>query len=180
MFGFVVGAACLWGLVRVVRGRHGCGGMHGWHGGGCGPGGWDHHGWDARGGWDRGGRGPLWMRGLFARLHTTPEQEQAIREVVEDLRAQGTSLRGELGRARGDLASALRSDSVDETALGEAFARHDEGIETMRKALVGALARLHDVLEPRQRAVLADWLEARAGRGGPFRSHFDDRWGGMA
>ena len=53
-------------------------------------------------------------------------------------------------------------------ALGDAFARHDDALERARKAAVGALAKLHDALDERQRRILANWLEAR-GRGGPYR-----------
>jgi uncharacterized membrane protein len=164
MFGFIVGAACLAGLVHMMRRRR------------CyGRGGWGHHhhqhegrGWD--GPWDhRGSGGPFWLRGLYSRLDTTPGQEKVIREVVDELREEAQGFRGEVGRARGDLADALRSDTVDETALGEAFARHDDALTRVRKGLVGGLAKLHEALDERQRRQLAQWLEARGGWGGPYR-----------
>jgi len=66
MFGFIVGAACLFGLVRVLRhARHG-------HFG--------HHGPFGR---FRGGFGPrMMLRGLFERLDTTPGQEKVIAAAI--------------------------------------------------------------------------------------------------
>jgi uncharacterized membrane protein len=166
MFGFIVGAACLAGLIHMMRRRR-CYGRGGW-------GGWGHHhhhgGWGR--GWDddRGGGSPFWLRGLFSRLDTTPGQEKVIREVVEELRNEASGFRGEVRRARGDLADALRSDNVDETALGEAFARHDDALTRVRKGVVGGLAKLHEALDERQRRLLADFLESRGGwGGGPYR-----------
>jgi len=170
MFGFLLGAAAVATLVYVKRRHRGfsrChGGGRGWgHGHGWGRG-WDRHG----GGWGErhGGSGPFWLRGVFARLDTTPGQEKVIREVVDELREHGRDLRGEFQRGRGDLADALRADTVDATALGDAFGRHDDALDRMRKAAVGALAKLHDALDERQRRILANWLESR-GRGGPYR-----------
>jgi hypothetical protein len=73
-------------------------------------------------------------------------------------------------RSKHHQAVALRSDNVDETALGEAFARHDETLEKLRKSAVGAIAKLHDALDERQRTMLAEWLESpRSYWGGPYR-----------
>jgi Spy/CpxP family protein refolding chaperone len=173
MFGFIVGAACLAGLVHMMRHRR-CYGRGGWgHHHFEGHEGHHRHGWGR--GWDSpwehgGGRsGPFWLRGLFSRLDTTPGQEKVIREVVDELREEAQGFRGELGRARGDLADALRSDTVDETALGEAFARHDDALTRVRKGMVGGLAKLHEALDERQRRMLAQWLESRGGWGGPYR-----------
>ncbi len=173
MFGFIVGAACLAGLVHMMRRRR-CYGRGGWghhDGGGWGRGGWGR-------GWDDGHeRSPFWLRGLFSRLDTTPGQEKVIREVMDELRTEASGFRGEMRRARGDLADALRSDIVDETALGEAFARHDDALTRVRKGVVGGLAKLHEALDERQRRLLAEWLEARGGwGGGPYRHHH----GGMS
>jgi hypothetical protein len=47
------------------------------------------------------------------------------------------------------------------------FSQHDDVIERLRKEAVGALARVHEALDPRQRDELARLLE----RGG-----FGPRW----
>lgn len=182
MCGFLIGTACLLGLVvTLARGRSGgCGG--GWRGrrwGGGGP-------WAGGSSWDeaRGGHGPRngwrggerWLlRGLFERLDTTPGQEKVILEAFEELRTVGESMRGEVRRTRGDVAKAARSASFDETLMGELFARHDSEVETLRKAFVGAIAKVHAVLDEKQRERLAELIEGGApffgGWGGPYRRH---------
>ncbi len=186
MLGFLIGTACLIGLIKVLRGGFRRGYGHGgWSGGSCGGGscggGWGHRGhgghegWgDARqgDGWDRGG--PFWLRGLFERLGTSPAQEKVIRDAVDEMRRSASDLRDEARHTRGDVAKAVRSASFDETVMGELFARHDTHLEKMRKDTVGVIAKVHAVLDDRQREVLAQIIErgpfAGGFRGGPFRS----------
>ena len=86
------------------------------------------------------------------------------------MRSSADDLHAEMRRSKHDLAVTLRSDNVDETALGEAFARHDDAIEKVRKTFVGGVAKLHDALDERQRGLLAQWLESpRSFWGGPYR-----------
>jgi Spy/CpxP family protein refolding chaperone len=196
MLGFILGTACLLGFIATARaGRHGCGprGFHG--GGGChgggyggyeggpwgghhhGPFGGHHHGFGGFGGPFRGGPRSFMLRALFERLDATPGQEKVILAAIEEMRAAAASHRGELEQSRRDLAKAVRSPGFDEAHLGELFARHDAAIEAMRRAFVGAMAKVHEALDERQRGVLADLVEAgpfgfaRAfgGFGGPYR-----------
>lgn len=184
MCGFLLGTACLIGLiVTLARGRGGCGshwrrGGYGWGGGGYGRAAWTeghgdhgHHGHHHRGGW----AGNRWfLRGLFERLDTTPGQEKVIVAAVNEIREAGEALRGELQRTRADVAKAARSPSFDETLMGEAFARHDQAMDTMRKATVGAMAKIHEALDERQREILADLIESGPGFFGgfsPYRRH---------
>ena len=163
MFGFIIGAACLAGLIHVLRGRRCYSRGHGWGGHR-----W-HEGSRWGGGWRDGGEG-FWLRGLYARLDATPGQEKVIRSIVDEMRSSGDDLRAEMRRSKHDLAVTLRSDNVDETALGEAFARHDDALDKVRKTLVGGIAKLHDALDERQRGLLAQWLESpRSFWGGPYR-----------
>lgn len=171
MLGFLVGTACLIGLVKVLRA--------GRRGGACGGRGWSghhgHHGWKG-GGWGRSARGGgFWLRGLFERLDTSPGQEKVIKQSVEELFDAGRGVRGELEQSRRDLAAALRSGVIDETAMGELFARHDDKLREARKTLVGSLAKVNDALDETQRKQLADLLErglggfGRFGGDGPYR-----------
>lgn len=174
MLGFIIGTVCLVGLIKVLRwnrrgyGYGACGGR-GFHGhGGHGHHHHQHGGW-GRGGWRRGGGSGLWLRGLFERLDTSPGQEKVIKKSVEDLFQSTRNLRGELDESRRDAARAMRGASVDEVALGEAFARQDEKLREIRKSIVGALANVHEALDEDQRNRLADMLER--GLGG------EERWG---
>jgi uncharacterized membrane protein YccC len=157
MLGFVFGAVCLIGLVKVLRaGRHGR------------FGGWRH---GRR--WGRGWGPRAMLRGLFERLGTSTAQEKVITAAAEDIYASTEPLRDELRATRRDIAAALRGPAIDEIALGELFSRHDDVLRETRKRAVGALARVHDALDDKQRAVLADVLERGSRRdfhgGGPYR-----------
>jgi len=169
----------------------GFGGFGGF-GGGCGGGGGDWAGrsrgwgggpfgfaggapWESGGGrW--GGRwgGPdFFLRQIFEHLDATPGQEKVMREAASELRAEAAKHREELHKTRADIAKAMRSESFDEVLLGELFARHDSALESLRKATTGALARVHVVLDERQRARLADLIELGPGAFRRRPSHRD-------
>ena len=88
----------------------------------------------------------------------------AARELFGELR----SLKDEAKRSRADLGAAFGTERLDEERMGELFARHDELLSSARKAVVGALAKIHDVLDPKQREYLSRWLGSRGGFG-PYR-----------
>ena len=168
MLGFLVGTACLIGLVKVVRG-----GRYGYGHGGCGPRGWHGHHHGGHG--FRGGRGfgrNFFLRGIFERLDTTPGQEKVIVAALDEVREAARGMRGEASDTRADVARAVKGEVFDAEVMGAVFARHDGALETMRKVVVGAMAKVHDALDDRQRADLAD-LIARGARGGfvggPYR-----------
>jgi len=205
MLGFVVGTVCLVALIKVLR--HGRGWHGGWryahgcgYGGGCGPGyghgrchdHWhDHHdGWGGpgpgfgRGRWGGGGFGDgFLMRGLFSRLQTTPDQEKVIRSAFDKVRETLHEARGEW-RDTSELSSLLRSDTFDRTAAEGLSGKADASFAKVRVVIVEALAQIHEVLDDRQRRILADIVESRGGlfrgfRGGqgPYRQVDDsNRW----
>lgn len=203
MFGFLIGTACLIGLVRVLRGGGACGGRfgyrhhgygYGYGGGACGPYAFQGScpsGYAGQGPWE-GGFGPthggpfrthgregfrrgggsfmanMMLRRLFEVLDTTPGQEKVIAAAMEEMRAEMAKHRSEVGKTREDIAKVMRGPGVDETVMGELFARHDATLEAMRKALVGALAKVHEALEPEQRDRLASLIERTPGFWGAF------------
>ena len=157
MSGFIIGLVCLWALLRVVRGRRGCGPM------------WRGHGWRGRGWRGRGGR--YWMlRRLFERLDTTPGQEKEIRSAVDEVAEVAESLAGELRDSRGAVADAFRADAFDMDTMADLMTRHDDKLDSLRKAAVGALARVHETLDAEQRKRLASWLGRGPRWSGPYRS----------
>lgn len=185
MFGFLIGTACLIGLVYTLRRgschggfgyRHqarfaGCSGYDSHHGG------WHEHGSQdpdserggpfrthGRDGWHGGP--PMaffFLRRMFQALDTTPGQEKAIRQAMDELMQVMRQHRSELNKSREDIAKAMRSPSFDETTMGELFARQDAAIEAIRKAVVGALAKVHEVLDEQQRSRLANMIERAGG-----------------
>jgi hypothetical protein len=142
MCGFLIGTACLLGLIYVLR-RSRCGGRRGRFGG--------HDG-------SRWGEG-FFLKTLLQRLDATSSQERVIRDAISEMRAAGESARDELRKSRGDVARAMRGESFDEVLFGELFARHDTAIESLRRAGLGAIAKVHNVLDTRQRERLADLIE---------------------
>jgi hypothetical protein len=154
MLGFLVGAACLYLLARTMRGggwayAHASGpwGRRRW-------GGSRHEGWDGPG--RPGGRGPL--RWLFQRIDTSPGQERVIAEAADALRGTLHGWHDDADRMRSDVARSIRGESFDAAALEEAFARAEARIGNVRETLRGQAARVHEALDPRQRAELADLL----------------------
>lgn len=174
MCGFLIGTACLIGLIKVLRHGRGChGGGCGGCGGGRGWGRWGHHGhhhgpggggW---GGWGGGGPERWFLRGLFERLDTTPGQEKVILASVEQVRERVRTLREEVDRTRGDVARAMREPALDEAALAAVWARHDAAVTELRTVFGEALGKVHEALDERQRRELADMIES----GGFFRRH---------
>jgi Heavy-metal resistance len=177
----LIGAAGLFMATRLLHRHHGCHGGGRWartHWGGPGPdgyGGWDGPGSGGHGHHD-GGPGPVWLRDRFGggflaraladRLDATPAQAKVIRDATDEFREAASKLKGEARKTRGDVAGAFRKGHFDAELFGELFARHDGAIEELRKAFVGMGAHIHDSLDERQRARLADLIEAGPGRWG--------------
>jgi hypothetical protein len=152
MFGFFMGTACLVGLFYVLRGgRGGC------HGGGRWGGGGRHWG-------RRGGPGGV-LRFLFEALDTSPGQEKEIRSAADEFFDQARSMRRDVREWRADVAKAVSGEFFDETTMGELFARQDDGLDKLRRSVVGGLARVHAVLDENQRKRLAELVER-----GPYRA----------
>jgi hypothetical protein len=158
MIGFLVGVTCLWGLVRVLRGGPRARGPWGWH---------RRHGGPP---WDREGSRYFLLRRLFEELDTTPGQEKEIRRAVDEVTEAAEGLKDRLYDTRNDLGKALRGEVFDEALMTELWTRHDEPIDELRKAVVGALGRIHGALDDDQRKRLASWLQRRRPWGGPYRS----------
>lgn len=110
------------------------------------------------------------LRGLFERLQTTPGQEKVIRDAFASLREAGRAHWQTLRESREEIGRAFGAESFDETALGGTFAKHDEAVLAMRKAVADALLKVHAALEPNQRTILAEFLS----RGRPG---FRPAWG---
>jgi hypothetical protein len=164
------------------RGFYGYGGYGACGGGGyrgCGPRGFRGGGYDDEhlgGPFGRGfGGGPrIWLRGLFSRLETSPSQEKVIVSAISEVREVAARVKGRAPEVRDDVSRAFRADILDEAALGAAQAKVDVATGEIRVAIADALRKIHEVLDEKQRAIIADFL-ARDGarglfRGGPYRS----------
>ncbi len=161
MLGFIIGTACLIGLVKVLRrggygpfGHGGCGRAH----------------YAGYGGGQRGFGGPrMWLRSMFERMGTTPGQEKAIMSALDELRSNRNVVRTEAEQTRADLARAVSSGLIDDSTLEETFARHDRLLAQVRVSFVEAIKKVNEALDERQRKQLADLLERRGWFGGGRR-----------
>lgn len=139
---------------RCSRGYYG----HGWH---------HHHHF----GW--GGRGRRGLYFALSRLDASPAQERAIIAEVDKLKERLWAARANLKEGRGDLAAAVRGQTLDDAALGAVLGRVDGATAEARAAIVDALRNIHAVLDDKQREQLAEildrgWWRGRSG-GGPYR-----------
>ncbi len=114
------------------------------------------------------------MRGLFERLETTPGQEKVIMQAAEELQAAFQKLRP-ASKGLEDLAAALRAESFDEGSAAKFSVEAEETFGSVKTAVLDTLRKVHEVLDARQRGILAEFLERRGGffggfgGGGPFR-----------
>jgi Spy/CpxP family protein refolding chaperone len=152
---------------RCSRGYHG----YGWHH-------HHHHGWGGGGGWGRHGRRGLYM--ALSHLDASPAQERAIINEVDKLHERLHAAKVNLKDGRADLAAAVRSENLDDAALGAVLGRVDTATAEARTAALEALRNIHAVLDERQREQLASVLEGGwwgrgmrrgpgGGQGGPYR-----------
>lgn len=170
MMGFAFGFACLAGLLAVLgsecrRGRFARLG-------------WGHHGWGHGGACGSGGGGMRWGRFAFIgplleRLETTPGQEKAIRAAIDAVIEAAVAAKGRALQGREQLAAVFRSEAFDEGLVAGVITGGDEAVDQVRAALVDGLAKVYEALDPKQRALVAEWLEGGVGHGacgaGPYR-----------
>lgn len=176
MFGFIIGALCFAGLFATVRACRHAG--VGYARAGCGRfGGWRHDAYDDEP-WEpryrerrRGRRGAL--RGLFARLDTTPGQEKAIVSLLEQARGIVRDKRADLRASRRELAAVFGSEVLDRDALEHGFDEPRRVLDALQRDLVTLVAGLHEVLDDRQRRMVGELIaDGTLGRG----SYFGDRY----
>jgi len=125
--------------------------------GGCGPSGGGPPPWFAEpGGFDAGAFGvrrPL--RFLAMRLGLDERQTREVARILDDLKTERAQASVDHRRMSAALADVLTAESFDAGAAAEAAASRLHSAERLRQATVRALERLHDVLRPEQRAMLA-------------------------
>jgi uncharacterized membrane protein len=160
MLSILFGLACLAGLFHLNR-HHFAG-----HHGACG-----HDAHHPRGRFRAGHR---FLRHKLDRVlravRATPEQATEIRSVFDDLRGELENTKSTLSGQRRDLAEALRDDSVHQERVEVVFTAQRDALEGVQGAVKRALDRVHAVLDPVQRARLADFMAGERGIPfGPYR-----------
>lgn len=132
--------------------RGGCGENAGWHGapyGGGGGGG----GGDDFGGGSFGVRRPL--RFLAYKLELDERQATELATVLHELKTERAQADVDYRRTTSALADAVAADSFDEAKAQAAATERAKSTERVQAAVARALARIHALLRPEQRAKFA-------------------------
>lgn len=182
MFGFVIGTACLVGLIKVIRHGGGCGWGHAhWRGGGMGGGCHQQERWgggQGRGGGRWGGYAGRWMlRGLSYRLDLTPAQEKVVAQGLEDVQEAFGKLREAAWGSRPNIASAFKGEQFNQDNLKDVFGKHDAAVEELQRTILVSLSKIHEALDTKQREAFAEILESGFGGGWGQHQHRGG-WGG--
>jgi Spy/CpxP family protein refolding chaperone len=186
MIGFLIGTLCLFGLIKMLRPRPwwsrggDCHAGYGEGGGGCssyrGDGSSDGETHKYGGGWGGWGRrGPRGFGRFWSRLGTNSEQDEVIREVMDQVRHRGQDLRSEVKASKSRLARLFQEESITPEELEREFAQSEVSIQAMRTSVLEGMTKIHAVLNPEQRRRLAEFLDKRSTswndfEQGPYRS----------
>jgi Spy/CpxP family protein refolding chaperone len=146
MFGFVVGIVCLVAFIGVWRGRFG----RGFH----------RHHYRYRRGRHFGGGRYFGLYRLFEELDTSPGQEKAIRSALTELRSSATALRPHLRETQRSVSSAFSSEVFDGEALERSLDAHVSEASQLTRALVVAIGKTYEALDPDQRRRVARFVDA--------------------
>jgi Spy/CpxP family protein refolding chaperone len=100
--------------------------------------------------------GARWMfRGLFARLGTSPSQEQVLVDDAAALRDVMAALRSDWEGARGELADLIAAADLDAGRVDAVLAASEAQFSELRRRAAETVARFHAVLDAGQRKALS-------------------------
>jgi hypothetical protein len=116
-----------------------------------------------RRGLHRAGAGPFFLRGLFRRLGTRPEQEAVVSAEADALGQELRALRQDAQALRGEVAELLAAPALDAASVSRVLEARLARLEGLKLRLGEALARTHGVLDPEQRARLAALVRSGLG-----------------
>lgn len=113
----------------------------------------------------RAGRGPWFLRRLFLRLGTRPEQEAVVSAEADALSQELRSLRQDARALRAEMADLLAAPALDAAAVARVLEPRLLKFDALRARLAEAVSRTHAALDPAQRSRLADLLRGGHGHG---------------
>jgi len=113
----------------------------------------------------RSGRGGSWfLRRLFRRLGTRPEQERVVSAEADALAAELRRFREEAFALRAEVAEMYGAPALDAEAVSRALDARLSKLEAVKARFAEALARVHAVLDPEQRKAVAGLIARGPGR----------------
>ena len=119
----------------------------------------------------RHGGGHWYLRRVFRRLGTRPEQEQVVAAEADALAAELRALRQDAWTLRSEVAELLAGPALDAQALSRALEARLGKLDSVKARLAEGLARIHASLDPAQRQQLAALLASSPGRCHRWHGH---------
>jgi|GEM_PF-2927623 len=98
------------------------------------------------------------LRRLFRSLDASPAQERALRDLIHTAREQLRELHHDARGLRQELGELLRGPALDESRMAAAEAQVGDKVRDATGILRKTVAQMHEILDSRQRAQLADWI----------------------
>ncbi len=98
-----------------------------------------------------------WRR-LFRSLDATAAQERALRELIHSARDQLQQLHLDGRALRQEVGDVVRADQFDKSHLAGTEAKIGEKFRQAAEVVRSTLEQMHEILDGRQRAKVADWL----------------------
>ncbi len=102
--------------------------------------------------------GRLGMRRLFVHLDASPAQEKAIRNSLCAMRDTMEPLKAQMKDARSELADLVRGD-LNQDELQSWMRARSARLDELIPELSASFVRMVEVLDDRQRATFADWVQ---------------------
>ena len=94
--------------------------------------------------------------------HKLPVQ-RVIVDALKELKASFVKAKTQAKKSARDLGDAMQGDDLSVESMGSVFASLDEGAAAVRDGAFSALSKIHEVLDSRQRRVLADFITRSGG-----------------
>jgi Spy/CpxP family protein refolding chaperone len=101
------------------------------------------------------------IREIFAALDLRPEQEKAVREIVSEAEDRHAAVREARRDLMTKLADPIEEGKIDECALEKAIEELAAAKTRAKKGDLGAMEKLHAILDPEQRSKLVDEVKQR-------------------
>jgi Spy/CpxP family protein refolding chaperone len=98
------------------------------------------------------------LRRLMRSLDASPSQERALRDLIHSARDQLRELHRDGRDVRQEIGDVLRAASIDDSRLAAAEAKVGSKVRDAADILRKTLLQMHEILDTRQRAQLADWI----------------------
>ena len=156
MFGILIFVLCTAGLVYVLASNRRRPGVHFWPTAPAWPPPTSHWGHPFGHGF-RPGR--YWLHHALSELDTTPAQERAIVDALDDAASELQKLAAPVRAARKRVAAVFRNDALGEAEVAQALDDPEQTLAQARGVIARALPKVHAVLDERQRRSLARLLE---------------------